>query len=315
MAATGGRTGTFNSGRGGAIMKELFAFILMSMLVTAGSVLAQTTRPAIALSVDVEDGKENAARGGLSEWQTVRECRPRLLGRPNLWESPDRGGHHLGRREFRGFLSFGPPVSPDGKLHVITRIKTPAAYAGDSVSGEFPADMPPAAAVESFPRLVVSECPATVDAQHFRAVGGGLVQLRVRGQSHFLDSFRWKTMKKINWKSRVCIFLVTGLAVTVFSSLASWADDAGTNTWTAPLRAVREEKPHHRRRQIHRRRQGHLRDPMPQVPWGDRQRRRALGLNDLTPRPKDLSDPVVAGQTDARAVLENHHRAKTDALI
>jgi mono/diheme cytochrome c family protein len=104
-------------------------------------------------------------------------------------------------------------------------------------------------------------------------------------------------MTQTNLVRRVSILFIAVLLVTVFSSLVIMADDSGSPPWVAPARAARKKNP---------------------IPpddnsiaagkavyiaqclkcHGDTGKGDGPSAKDLTPRPKDLSDPNVAGQTD-----------------
>jgi mono/diheme cytochrome c family protein len=95
----------------------------------------------------------------------------------------------------------------------------------------------------------------------------------------------------------VSILFITGLTVTLLTSFTLMADDSSSTPWVAPNRASRKK------------------NPVPATPdsiaagkqvyiaqcvkcHGDAGKGDGPSASSLTPRPRDLSDPAVASQTD-----------------
>jgi mono/diheme cytochrome c family protein len=102
---------------------------------------------------------------------------------------------------------------------------------------------------------------------------------------------------KTRTHTRLIVLLVSLLAVAMFWSAVSMADDAAATPWLAPSRAARKKNP--------------IAADSKSITagktlyttqclkcHGDAGRGDGPSAKDLTPRPKDLSDSTVASQTD-----------------
>lgn len=97
----------------------------------------------------------------------------------------------------------------------------------------------------------------------------------------------------IRW---VCTLFAASLLVTVFSSLMM-ADDASSPPWVAPSRAARKKNPiSPDDKSIAAGKTLYLAQCL--KCHGDSGKGDGPSAKDLNPRPKDLSDPKIAGQTD-----------------
>ncbi len=120
-------------------------------------------------------------------------------------------------------------------------------------------------------------------------------------------------MKRTRSARYVGISFVIGLSVILSSS---WivADDATSPPWVAPARAARKKNP--------------IAGDASSVAagkavyvaqclkcHGDTGKGDGPSAKDLNPKPKDLSDPKIAGQTDGCSVLEDHHGAEAHAEV
>jgi hypothetical protein len=152
VAASGGSPGR-RERIGGAGMKR-FTFILLALLILPGHAFAQTMQPSIGVTTDIEDGKKMVrvlvALGGKPiENVALKYFVQRSFGNILLGEDTtlDDGSSAVA---FPSDL----PGAPDGQLHFIVQIKSPAQYATTSAKAAFPADVMSPATAEAFPRAL-----------------------------------------------------------------------------------------------------------------------------------------------------------------
>jgi hypothetical protein len=129
-------------------------FITLVLLVTPLQVFAQTTQPSIGLTTDIEDGKKMvhavvALNGKPMENVTLQYLVQRTFGNLLI-------GQDTTLDDGTSAVAFPSdlPGGPDGKLHLIVRIKSPAQYSSASNSAAFPADVQPAPVADMFPRAL-----------------------------------------------------------------------------------------------------------------------------------------------------------------
>ncbi|MGD0540445.1 MAG: c-type cytochrome [Tepidisphaeraceae bacterium] len=95
----------------------------------------------------------------------------------------------------------------------------------------------------------------------------------------------------------VYILFASVLLVTVFSSLVIMADDASSPPWVAPARAARKKNPiPSNDNSIAAGKAVYIAQCL--KCHGDAAKGDGPSAKDLNPKPKDLSDPNVSGQTD-----------------
>jgi hypothetical protein len=143
-------------------MRHFILAVLIS-LVCPWLALAQTTQPAVVLSTGIEDGKKMihatvTLNGKAVENLTLQYFVQRTFGNLLL-------GQDTTLDDGTSALAFPSdlPGAPDGQLHLIVRISTPANYSSISASASFPADIQPARDSEEFPRaLWASHAPLSL---------------------------------------------------------------------------------------------------------------------------------------------------------
>jgi hypothetical protein len=129
-------------------------FIALILLMSAGRAFAQTTQPTIGLSTTVEEGKKmvhglvtlngKPVENVVLQYYVQRTFGNLLIGQDTTL---DDGTSAVA-------FPIDLPGAPDGKLHLIVRIKEPPQYASTSVSVAFPADVQAAAVADAFPRAL-----------------------------------------------------------------------------------------------------------------------------------------------------------------
>ena len=144
---------------------------LVMLLLWPGVLLGQT-RPSIALTTDVEDGKKMlhatvTLAGKPLENVTLDYFVQRTFGNLQVGEDTtlDDGTSAVA-------FPTDLPGAVDGNLHATVRVKSPDKYANASVTAVFAADVPHAAAVNDFPRaLWAPQAPLALMAAIFGVVG------------------------------------------------------------------------------------------------------------------------------------------------
>jgi hypothetical protein len=134
-------------------MKRL-SFIFLTLLAIAPAAFAQTTRPSIALTTDVEDGKKMlhavvTFAGKPKENVILEYFVRRTFGSLQIGQDTtlDDGTSAV-------VFPTDLPAGADGNLLVSVRIKSPAPLAGTTISVPFPADQKAATASDAFPRAL-----------------------------------------------------------------------------------------------------------------------------------------------------------------
>jgi hypothetical protein len=151
---------------------KLIAFITLVLLMLPWSALAQTTQPSVSVVTDVEDGKK------------MIQATVTLSGKPlanvvlDYFVQRTFGNLPIGEDttldDGTSAVAFPSDLrgSSDGNLHVIVKIKTPDQYSSETFSTVLPADVPPVAATDAFPRaLWAPDAPLALMLSIFAVLG------------------------------------------------------------------------------------------------------------------------------------------------
>jgi len=128
-------------------------FITWVLLLSPWQAFAQTSRPAIAVTIDVEDGKKMVHALVTLNGKPIVNVNLQYFVQRTFGNLPIGQDTTLDDGTSAVAFPTDLPGAPDGMLHVIVRIATPPQYSSISLSAAFPADIQPAPA-DAFPRAL-----------------------------------------------------------------------------------------------------------------------------------------------------------------
>jgi hypothetical protein len=132
---------------------KTFLFIAWVLLISPWHAFAQTSRPAIALTTDVEDGKKMIHALVTLNGKPIENVNLQYFVQRTFGNLPIGQDTTLDDGTSAVAFPTDLPGAPDGQLHVIVRITAPPQYSSISLSAAFPADVQPAPA-DAFPRAL-----------------------------------------------------------------------------------------------------------------------------------------------------------------
>ena len=134
-------------------MKQI-PFIALVLLISPWSAFAQTSRPTIAVTTDVEDGKKMVHALVTLNGKPIENVNLQYFVQRTFGNLPIGQDTTLDDGTSAVAFPTDLPGASDGKLHVIVRIAAPPQYSSISLSAAFPADVQPAPAADAFPRAL-----------------------------------------------------------------------------------------------------------------------------------------------------------------
>ncbi|MGD0388579.1 MAG: hypothetical protein ABSC42_06440 [Tepidisphaeraceae bacterium] len=130
-----------------------FLFIACLLLISPWPAFAQTSRPAIAVTTDVEDGKKMVHALVTLNGKPIENVNLQYFVQRTFGNLPIGQDTTLDDGTSAVAFPTDLPGASDGNLHVIVRITAPPQYSSVSVSAAFGADVQPAPA-DPFPRAL-----------------------------------------------------------------------------------------------------------------------------------------------------------------
>jgi len=133
-------------------MKQI-PFITLILLLAPWQAFAQTSRPTIAVTTDIEDGKKMVHTLVTLNGKPIENVNLQYFVQRTFGTLPIGQDTTLDDGTSAVAFPTDLPGAPDGKLHLIVRITAPPQYSSISLSAAFPADVQPAPA-DAFPRAL-----------------------------------------------------------------------------------------------------------------------------------------------------------------